>query len=907
LLALTLTRCHNAENNLRAGDLTCEKLTNPLSINTLKPELSWKTEGFGRARSQTAYQIIVASNTEKLKNDDGDLWNTFKVSSNESINIEYQGAALQTGQKCFWKVRVWDESDMISDWSNTNFWGIGLLEPNAWKAQWIGYDAAKSDTTFKIQPRGNNIRLKSEYLPLPCPYFRKEFSLESEFESATLYVTALGIYEVSINGNRVGNDYFNPGWTDYRKRIYYNTYDVTQLIKMGNNTIGSIISDGWYAGNIANRGQNYYGNNLRFRVQILIQFSDGHIDTIASDSTWRASYGPILEADMQAGEAVDARLSMRGWNENGFHDKNWAMVRAIDTTTAPLLAYPGVPVRKTQEIIPKKIFEPSPGVYLVDMGQNFSGWAKLSLKGVKGQKVMLRYGEMLNSDSTLHTRNLRSARSSDTYIFSGSESEVYEPRFTYHGFRFVEITGLTEKPTKQQIVGVVLHSNLERSGSFSCSDSLINQIQRNIVWSQRSNYIDVPTDCPQRDERMGWTGDAQLFLPTASYNMNVAPFFNKWMDDLLDGQAQNGQFPSTAPKVYNRISSGWGDAGVICPWILFHFYNDTLLLKKYYPAMKKWMKFRDEHSENFISTLESYGDWQNNDDETPIALISTAYHKRCADLMAEMARILDNTADQLEFEALSRNIFESFNSEFVDENGSILGNTQTGYLIVLGFDLLPSPIKSKATQHLVGLIHQNDTSLSTGILGTQLLLPVLTENGHIDLAYRLLMNTAFPSWGHQIQNGASTIWERWDGYSHENGFHEDSTNSFNHYAQGSIGEWFFSTIAGINSDGPGFKNILIRPQIGGGLDWAKADYNSVRGRISSNWIIENGIISMDTSIPSNTEAWIYIPTTSASSITEGDQLLGEVKGILAIEPLDTEIRIRVGSGDYAFKAKYHVD
>ncbi len=899
-----LSACHQEPSDLEPIELRCEYLENPVGIDAQNPRLSWKLSAQGRSRSQSAYQILVASSEELLAEDIGDLWDSEKTASDRSFYLPYEGRALSSGQHCFWKVKTWDQDDVASKWSEASLWTMALLNEEDWKAQWIGFDEAVGDTNYKAKPWGNNITKRWEYIPLPCPYFRKEFTLDEPIDQALIHITSLGIYQLYVNGVKVGNDFFTPGWTDYKKRIYYNTYDLKALLQTGKNTIAVILADGWYAGTMATRGQHFYGDRLRLKAQLNARFADGSTAFIPTDDTWKASYGPLQEADFHAGETYDARLEMDGWDRNDFDDGDWKSVIASDTQTAVLEAYPMVTVQQIERIEPAHVFKSDSGVYLVDMGQNFTGWAKLKVQGEAGDSVVMRFAEMLNADSSLHTRNLRAARCTDTYVLRGDGPETWEPRFTFHGYRFIEVSGYPGALTKDDITGIVLHSNLERTGHFSCSNDLINQIYHNLTWSQRSNYLEVPMDCPQRDERLGWGGDAHIFMRTGSYNMDISAFFHKWLVDLADAQMKDKSIPSTAPLVYNRVASGWGDAIVLCPWMFFEIYNDTSILEKFYPTMEDWMYYLDSFSSEYISRQLSFGDWQNVDSETPLDVLATSFYKHDAELVAQIASVLGKPEDAQKYQALADSIFVAFNDSLVDDSGRVKGQTQTAYLLALSFDMLPDSRRELAIQHLLDDIEQRGPALTTGIQGIKMLLPVLSEIGRSDLAYQLLMKRDFPSWGYHIDNGATTIWERWDGYSADSGFHEDITNSFNQYAFGAVGEWMFSTIAGIDQAERGYKSIIIRPQPGGDLSSAEATYNSPRGMISSSWKIDEGQFYLDVVIPPNTDAFVFIPTTDAESITEGGMKLDSVEGILNAMKVDDGFGIRIGSGRYRFRARY---
>lgn len=904
-VAAWFSGCESPVSDLYPTNLRCEYLQDPLVIGDIEPRLSWELQATGRRRKQTAYQLLVASSAELLSKDVGDLWNSGKVLTDETVSIFYDGTELTSRASCFWKVKIWDQDSVPSAWSPVARWSMGLLNADDWEAKWIGFDAALHDTIgFGTQPWANDAKRKTDYRPLPCPYLRKEFVLENPVESAKVYITALGIYELHINGERVGRDYFTPGWTDYKKRIYYNTYDIASLLKQGTNTIAVILADGWYAGNVADRGQKFYGHQLRLKAQLEIALESEESKTVTTDGSWKAAYGALREADMQAGETYDARLEPKGWKHNGFDDSNWKKVVASDSATAPLEAYPGKTVQKIEEIKPVAVFETRPGVYVADMGQNFAGWTRIRINEQAGDSVVLKYAEKLEADSSLFTRNLRAARASDTYCAKGGEAGTWEPTFTYHGFQYVEVSGLSKPLTAEDIKGIVVHSNLERAGSFSCSSELINQIYDNIFWSQRSNYFEVPTDCPQRDERSGWLGDAQLFMRTACYNMDVAAFYNKWLVDVADAQRKNGSFSSVAPDLRVKFGAGWGDAGVICPWHFYQVYNDTQTISQYYSGMVKWLDFLQARSENNLSTLISFGDWQNVESETPTKVVAAAYYGRSTYLVAKIAAELGRDADAKKYQSLLANIQEAFYQNFVNDSGHVEGRTQTGYLFALAFDLVPDSVRPMLVEHLIHDIIERDTALTTGILGTHLLLPILTKSGYSELAYALLMKRDYPSWGDQIENGATTTWERWDSYSTEKGFHEDKTNSLNHYAFGSIGEWMYSTIAGIQTAGSGYKRIRIHPIPGGGVTHAEATYKSIRGPISSSWTLQDGVFTLNVSIPPNAVAEVYLPSGNAEAITESGMPVATSQDIEVKQSDANTTVVLVGSGSYAFKSGF---
>lgn len=720
-------------------------------------------------------------------------------------------------------------------------------------------------------------RTPSKYLP--APYLRREFKLNKTVSRAVVYATAQGVYELHLNGERVGDEYFMPGWTDYRKRIYYRAYDVTGFLKPGANALGAILGDGWFRGNISCIGQNKYGDRLRLKAQLEIEYADGSRETVATTSDWRAAFGPISESDMQAGEVYDARLEMPGWSEAGFDDGGWFKV---DTGTQidPLVqAYPGVPVRRMKELPTQKLTEPKPGKYVFDLGQNFSGWIRLKVAGEAGDKVVMRFAEMLKDDGTVYTENLRSARATDTYILKGGSEEVWEPHFTFHGFRYVELTGMPVKPTPETVTGIAVYSDSPESSSFECSNPLLNQLYSNIVWGQRSNYLEVPTDCPQRDERLGWTGDTQVFIRTGTYNQDASAFFTKWMVDLMDTQNGRDLFGNQAPVFHGHGAAAWACAGIICPWTIYQVYGDIRIIEDNYDAMARYLKACGKDGLGGRKA-HTWGDWLAPSGRPPVALISTAYHAYTTSLMAKMAAALGKQEDVAQYNKQFEAICRYFQETYVMPDGRIESDLQTVYCMALSFDLLTNKQREQAANHLVNRIKARNYHLSVGFLGMPILLPTLTEIGRSDLAYRLIQNTTYPSWGYSIEQGATTIWERWNSYSKEKGFGDANMNSFNHYSLGSCGEWMFRSMLGIDTDGPGFRKIKMKPEFGDGITWARGHYDSIHGRIKSDWSIAEGQFRWNITVPPNTTATLHMPVRDAEKVLESGKplkRLGEAK------------------------------
>lgn len=892
----------SCSESVMVNDLKCEYLTNPLGIDIIEPRLSWKIESALRGQKQTGYQILVASSRQKLNKNIGDLWDTDRMNSDQTIHITYDGKVLESRMHCFWKVRVWDKDGQKSVWSKAAMWSMGLLNKSDWKAEWIGYDAlpAPEDIAvmpvrnFKHDPEAENIYKKY----LPSPYLRKDFNIKKKISHASLYVTAQGHVEMHLNGKRVENEFFTPGWTDYNKRIYYRTYDVTSMLNNGTNTIGAILGDGWFRGNVSILGQNQYGEKLRLLSQLQIDYEDGSSETIISDPSWKASFGPIILSDMFEGETYDARKEIPGWHTPEFNDKNWSSVDTGSEINPLIQAYPGVPVLPVQELPTVKLSEPKTNVYVFDLGQNFSGWARLKVTGKVGDTVHMQFAEMLSADGTVYDDNLRSAQAADNYILKGTDEEIYEPHFTFHGYRYVQVTGLSQKPNPETITGIVIHSDAPMTSSFECSNPMLNQLHSNVIWGQRSNYLEIPTDCPQRDERLGWTGDTQVFIRSGCYNQDVSAFFTKWIADLMDTQNEEGTFGQQAPVFHGHGSPAWADAGVICPWTIYKVYGDKRIIENNYEAMAKFIEFCREKGLN--GRGGGFGDWLAVGSKTPKDLISAAYFAYTTSMMAEIAEALGKNQDAKTYNKLFNDIRKNFQDNFVNPDGSIAGNSQTAYCLALHYNLLTEDQRTQAAAHLVERIKANDYHLSVGFVGVPILLPTLTEIGRSDLAYRLIQNTSYPSWGYSIDQGATTIWERWNSYTKKDGFGDVGMNSFNHYAYGACSEWMFRSMLGIETDGPGFKKIIMKPQFGEGVSWAKGYYDSIRGRISSDWKLQDGSLQWNISIPANTTATIYVP---GKNVTESNLDANDAVGVSFSKYEEGYSIFKVESGEYSFMAK----
>ncbi|WP_039934475.1 alpha-L-rhamnosidase [Streptomyces viridochromogenes] len=709
----------------------------------------------------------------------------------------------------------------------------------------------------------------------PAAQLRHAFQLKhGKITRARLYATALGLYEARINGRRVGEDRLAPGWTDYGKRVQYQTYDVTELLSTGANALGVTLAAGWYSGNIAWAGPHHYGERPALLAQLEVTYQDGSTQRVTSGTGWRAATGPVTRADLLAGEDYDARLETEGWTRPGFDDGHWAPAEAVDDVTAEPVAQLDAPCRVERVLLAREVTEPKPGVYVYDFGQNMVGTVRLTVSGKAGTTIRLRHAEVLNPDGTIYTANLRTARATDTYVCKGAGPETCEPRFTFHGFRYVEVTGCDSAPPLSAVKGLVVHTAAPFTMEFDTDAPMLNQLHSNITWGQRGNFLSVPTDTPARDERLGWTGDINVFAPTATYVMESARFLSKWLHDLRDAQSDDGAFPDVAPnpQITGSGTAGWGDAGVTVPWALYQAYGDTRVLEESWSSMLRWLDHLRAHSSGHLRPATGYGDWLNVQDETPKDVVATAYFAHAADLVARTAQVLGK--DSAPYTELFRAVRDAFRAAYVDENAMVKGDTQTAYVLALSMGLLAETDREPAADRLVSLIRGKDWHLSTGFLGTPRLLPVLTDTGHVDVAYRLLEQRSFPSWGYPIDRGSTTMWERWDSIRPDGSFQDAGMNSFNHYAYGSVGEWMYANIAGIAPGEPGYRRVLVRPRPGGSLKRAQGRLHSVRGPISTRWTLDGERFSLSLGVPANTTAEVWIPLRrDADQVTHGEAQL----------------------------------
>jgi len=878
-------------------DLRVEYLTNPLAIKSRTPRLSWTIPLEG-GRRQTACQIIASTST------DAALWDTGRIESDQSVHVRYAGKPLTSRDRVDWKVRIWDETGAASDYSDTATFEVALAIDD-WAANWISA-APRPPADQELTEADQSIAsIRGDRRFWPSPHLRRAFQLRTGIASARLSITARGAYEASINGRRIGSTELAPGWTDYHKRIEFQTFDVTDMLTAGDNAIGVILGDSWYSGYVGFNGKReFYGVDPELLAQLEVVYKDGSRDTIVTDNTWRWTYGPILYSDLLEGESYDARRELGAWTEAGYDDRDWQSANAgSGLGSAELEPQIDLPITVTQDLTPKSITALSGGRYLVDMGQNMVGHLRLRVRGEAGTKVTLRHVEMLQPDGEVYITNLRAARQTDEYILSGKGEETFEPRFTFHGFRYVEVAGYPGALMAEDVTGRVVESETETAGEIETGHAMVNQLIKNIVWGQRGNFISVPTDCPQRDERLGWMGDAQVFVRTATFNRNVAPFFTKWLTDVRDAQHDDGIYTDVCPSISfaGKGAPAWTDAGVIVPWTIYQMYGDVDILVASYDSMAKYVDALDAANPDGLwlnNRNNDYGDWLSIEADTPKEVLATAYFAYDALLMSRIAAVLKKEADQKRFVQLFEKIKAAFNKAYVAEDGKIHGDTQTVYLLALQMSLLDPTKRPEAVRRLVADIDAKGGHLSTGFIGVGYLCPILTEYGHADVAYKLLLNETYPSWGYSIAQGATTIWERWDGWTEHKGFQDPGMNSFNHYSLGSVGEWLYRRVAGIDIDPavPGFKHIVMRPEPCRKLGYVKSAVRSLYGRIESAWCFDGDDWAWDVTVPANTTATAYLPTAILANVdgigSGAESTVTDGRLCLTLEP-----------GQYSFRVK----
>jgi alpha-L-rhamnosidase len=889
-------------------DLTCEYLVNPLSMDVIQPRLAWKIKAGKDAHSnqlQTAYHILVASTPEKLAADEGDLWDSGKTKSNQSIQTVYNGKNLQSMQQCWWKVRIWNNHGEVTAWSQPARWGTGILQAADWQAQWIGDQPDKALQEYNSYVQNNNKkpdfdRKKWENPPYThSPLLRKTFNTSNPVKQAFLYVSALGYYEMWLNGQRIGDQLQAPEWTNYFREVQYQTFDLTGQLQQGENVLAATLADGWCLGRLGgikwmvsfpHRG--FYASDRRLIAQLVVEYTDGSRQITATDGSWKINTdGYIRMADNFAGETIDARKIIPGWDKPGFDDSAWANVYEDKNVKRNLVAQKNEPIQVHQELKPVKI-STLKDKYIVDFGQNIAGHCALKIKGKAGNIITLRHGEWLSNEGELYTAALGHAKATDTFILSGGD-DYFDPSFTYHGFQYVEISGLDKAPTADMITAKAVSSAAETVGAFECSNPQLNQLYKNVAWTQHNNMFSVLHDNPSRDERTGATGDVQIFCQSSIFNMNMAAFYTKYTRDMNEN-AYNGQFFSMIPSLYREDiwtgwvgAPGWAEAGLIIPWRLYENYADTRSLQLLYKGMKlhidaTWKenpdliwKVRHNHNGDWLNantlTIPPEYDYDTQHGSTPDDVFCTAFFAYSTRLLSEIAAMLGNKDDAAHYGELANKIKDVFVRNYIQEDGTIEGNTQGTYSLALHYGLVPENLREKAFNHLVKCIEDYDYRLSTGFISTPMMMEELVKFGRTDIAYRLLESERLPSWLYPIKQGATTVWERWDAYVDGRGTQGSTMDSFDHVAFGSVIEWMYRHILGINPDinHPGYEHFTIHPRPGGTLTWAKGSYNSIRGEIVSSWRLENGAFALDVEIPANTTATIVTPDNKIHEVGSG--------------------------------------
>ncbi len=844
--------------------LRTEYLVNPLGVDVTQPRFSWLPQHAERAQKQTAYQVLVSRNP-----DAGDVWDSGRMESAETAQVAYAGKPLASGESYFWKVRYWDAAGRPSPYSAVARFDTGLFSAADWKGKWIG---------------GAN-------------QFRREFTLPGRPVRARVYICGLGYYELRINGKKVGDHVLDPGWTTYDKRVLYSTYDVTSLLRAGPNAAGVMLGQGWYGSRV-------------LLMQMNIEMEGGQRVEVVSDAEWKSRQGPLVSDSIYNGETYDARMEAPGWDRPGFSGAGWSAASVAEAPKGVLSAQMMPPIRVTETITPLKMTSPRAGMYVYDMGQNFSGWVRLHVKGPRGARVQLRHAELLYEDGTLNVENLRKARATDVYILrGGGEEETYEPRFTYHGFRYVELTGYPGTPGLDTISGKVVHSAVAPSGRFASSKQILNQIQRLVYWGIRSNLHSVPTDCNQRDERMGWMADAHLYAESAMLNFDTPAFYANFLRNIHDIQAPDGTVTDTVPHKFGRRPADptWGSAYPLILWYMYEYYGDRRLLKEHYDGIKAWAGYLRSRSEDGVVKYFSYGDWVPVLN-TPGGLVSTFYYYWSVDIVRRAAEILGRSADAEEHRKLGESIRTAFHRRFFNDELDSYGNgSQTSNLLALYLNLAPKEGEGKAMRSLVNdIVYTRDTHLTTGIVGAKYILPFLTRSGRSDLAYELATQTSYPSWGYMVENGATTLWELWQNKT------GPSMNSHNHPMFGSISGWFYNALAGINPElsGPGFAKVRIEPQVVRDLKWASGTVDTIRGPVSSSWRRTDDGLRLEVAIPVGVEATIRVPTLgldspsveeSGKAVWSDGRFQPGVSGIAAGRVVDGDIILQAGSGSYVFE------
>jgi len=900
--------CSTGEQVVAPQDLLCEYRVNPLGIDNPSPRFSWKVVTQERGSFQTGYQVLVSQNLENLERDIGDMWDSGKVETRQSLHVVYGGKPLQSRTRYYWKVRIWDQQGRVSPYSAPAWFETAFLSQEDWRGVWIA-----SPSVSKLSS---------------APMFRKEFLLTKEISRARAYISGLGYYELRINGQKVGDHVLDPAWTDYTKRVFYVTYDVTPYLRKGPNAIGVILGNGWFAYSLT---RMHPTPQLLF--QLHIEFQDGTEECIVSDRSWQVTVnGPIVENSIYHGEIYDARLEKPGWDMPGYtmDPREWCIPIIAEPPGGIMVAQFLEPIKVVQDVIPVNVSSPKPGIYVFDFGQNIAGWVKLRVRGPKGTKVTMRFAELLYEDGTVNQENLRAARATDVYVLKGEGVEVYEPRFTYHGFRYVQLEGLPEKPGLEDVVGRVVRSSVKQIGSFRCSHELLNKIQQNAFWTEANNLHGIPTDCPQRDERLGWLNDMTVRAEAALYNFDLACLYTKWLDDIKDTQdPATGAIADTAPfRGYGRRPADpVAMSYLVVPWLLYVFYGDRQILEKHYEGMKRWIAYLEKATDEAgIVSYSYYGDWSPPLTEsvpgsigagalsatTPGVFVSTCLFYYGVLLLSKVAGVLGEHEDEEYYTSLAAKTREAINRVFLDaEAKTYATGSQTCHVLPLFLKLVPDEYDKDVLQNLVEDIEKRGGHLATGNLGSKYLMDVLSEYGRADVAYVLATQTTYPSWGYMVMQGATTMWERWE---YVTGGWQAEMASHCHPMNATVSAWFYKTLGGIMpvEEDPGFGRIIIRPYMPRDLTSVECVLQTLRGPVRSEWRRTSQGFVMNVAIPWNAMASIHVPIDKESAreivIQESGQTVWEkgrcvdrTAGIVEVSTTESSIVFLVGSGTYRFE------
>lgn len=885
---------------MKIAQITIETRKQPLGLDALSPRISWISQSDATGVNQQAYRVRVATDEQMTAL----VWDTGRVESDQSVLLPYAGKPLASRTLYHVNVQVWlDNGETAS--AQTTF-ETAFLHWTDWQAQWITpeYDFQAPKTA--------------------CPIIRREFTLTGPVRRARVYVTAKGVYELRLNGEKVGEDFLTPGWTSYNHRTLYQTYDVTSQVRQGANAIGATIGSGWYKGELGWRSRrNLYGGREALILELHVDYEDGTSDVILTDANWKSSYrGPVLFAEIYHGETYDARLE-QPWDLPGFDDSAWFGVRIMGRVSREVLhAQEGASVRVMERLRPQRIFTTPQGDLVLDMGQNMTGWVEFRVRGEAGERVVLSHAEILDPAGNFYTDNLKGAKQRIEYVLAGGEA-VFRPHFTYQGFRYVRLDSFPGTPSLDDFTGLVLYTGMESIGEFTCSDPLLRQLQHNILWGQKGNFLDIPTDCPQRCERLGWTADIQLFSGTAAMNMDIDMFLTKWLRDVKAEQFPNGGVPWVVPDIYDdtyaydlagyvgqsdKVAAVWGDAAVICPWNLYLAYGDKRILLEQFDSMRRYVDFIRSQGDNpyLWDTGHQLGDWVALDapygsfvGATDVAYVATAYYAKSCQIVSEAARVLGMDEESMAYAELYERIVDAFRKKYIEEDGSLRVKTQTAIILAVWFDLAPKCYHAKLVDELAAWLERTNYDLITGFVGTPYILHTLAENGHVDAAYRLLLKKEYPSWLYQVTRGATTVWEHLDGLKPDGTLWNPRMNSFNHYAYGAVGEWLYRGIAGLRlcPDAPGYRRFQIRPCFGGGLTSASFALKSPYGDILSAWKKDGAALTLDIRVPVGTSAEVILPPIAE----DAQALCAQSEGVRDAQATDQGCTLRLGSGVYQLR------